>query len=70
VGIVKKEGTKTNLLMDFLSKGKFNVNMGRRYGNPKMKSFGSMTCLMNLPHEMKVFCERGRVCTKALLLLM
>jgi hypothetical protein len=50
----KKKGTKVDLLMDFLSKGKLNVNMGRSYENPRMRSFGSMTCLMNLPHKMKV----------------
>jgi hypothetical protein len=50
----KKKGTKANPLADFLSKGKFNVNMGGSYGNPRMRSFGSMTCLMNLPHNMKV----------------
>jgi len=54
VGIVKKKGTKANPLTDFISKGKLNVNMGRSCGNPKMKSFGSTTCFMNLPHEMRI----------------
>jgi len=55
---LKKRGTKANPFMNFLSKGKFNVNMGGSYGNPRMKSFGSMSCLMNLPHEMKVFLHK------------
>jgi hypothetical protein len=55
-GNCEKKNTKIDPLMNFLSKGKLNVNMGRSYGNPKMKSFGSMTYLMNLPHEMRVSC--------------
>jgi hypothetical protein len=33
---IQKRGTKAHL-MNFLSKGKLNVNMGRNYGNPSMK---------------------------------
>jgi len=58
VSTEKKKGTKANPLTNFLSKGKFNVNMGGSYRNPKMRSFGPMTCLMNLPHEMKVYLQR------------
>jgi hypothetical protein len=54
----KKKGTKENPLTNFLSKGKFNVNMGGSYGNPRMRNFGPMTCLMNLPHKMKVYLQR------------
>jgi hypothetical protein len=47
------------------------------YGNPRMRSFGSMNC-MNLPHEMRVSLttldessfEEAGFCTKALLSLM
>jgi len=33
---------------------KHNMGGGGSYGNPIMKSFGSMTCLMNLPHHIIV----------------
>jgi len=52
---IEKKRHKVNPITNFLSKGKLNVNIGGSYGNIKMRSFGSMTCLMNLPHEMKVF---------------
>jgi hypothetical protein len=55
---LKKGGTKANLFIDFLSKGKLNVNMGRSYGNPRMRSFGSMIYLMNLPHKVRVSLQR------------
>jgi hypothetical protein len=32
---------------------------GGSYGNPRMRSFGSMTCLMNISHEMRVSLQRG-----------
>jgi hypothetical protein len=55
---IKKKRHKSTFFKDFLSKGKFNVNMGRSYGNPRLRSFGSMTCLLNLPHEMKVSLQK------------
>jgi hypothetical protein len=56
---LKKRGTKANPLMNFLSKGKLNVNMGRSYGNPRMRSFGSMICLMNLLFDESFYAEAG-----------
>jgi len=50
----------------------WNANIvwgGKIYGNPRMRSFGSMPCLMNLPHEMKFF-SKAKVCSKVLLSLM
>ncbi len=31
---------------------------GGSYGNPRMRSFGSMTCLMNISHKMRVSLQR------------
>jgi hypothetical protein len=51
---LQKRGTKANPFIDFPSKGKLNVNMGRNCGNPRMRRFGSMIYLMSLPHKMRV----------------